>query len=145
MQTYKEIILKMIYVFFRDTKFEFFRFVLFAGIAAVISLLAYIIFTFGLSIYYPVAVVLSHLFGGVVNFTLNKYLNFRGNKGRLVSQFFVFFLVNMGGLLGNLLITVALTEYLELFHLISRVIAMCIVLFYSFTMHKFITFRKKNE
>lgn len=119
----------------------FFLYVLFAGTATLFDWGSFYLFVYFLSYHYLVGTFLGFLIGSVVNFSLNKYFNFK-NKYRIVGNQFSLFLVVAGlGLAISLLIMWFFVDFVHLNKMLARVVTTGLVLIYSFLGHKYLTFR----
>lgn len=125
---------------------EFIKFFLVSTFAALIN--------FGSRIYfssftkYPNAIALAFCCGLFVAFLLNKRLVFKNGKQKVLRQFIIFFVVNIGGLLQTLAVALLLREWFFpsinfYFHIdeISHLIGVGIPLFTNYFAHKYFSFR----
>jgi putative flippase GtrA len=124
-------------------------YVVFAGLAALANLVSryYLSDFFGIS--FTVAVVIAYTLGLLVNFFLNKYLNFKRHDRKTHDQLRTFVVIALGGLAVTTILSVVIKDYL-LLHLgntliqdketAAHVTAVGVTTFYSFFMHKWFTF-----
>jgi putative flippase GtrA len=123
----------------------FILYVVFAGIATVVDLGLLFILTEFAKIWYLFSSIISSIMGMVTNYSLNKYYNFRDRRRDIVRQFGVFASVAIVGIFLNQLILFILVEFAGLWYMFARMIAIVVVMFWSFFGHKKITFRKREE
>lgn len=76
---------------------RFLLFLVVGGISATITILIRAIANW--IVIFEIAVAVAHVVGLIVAFTLNRFLVFRGYRGRLLPAYSRFFLVNAGSLL----------------------------------------------
>ena len=122
-------------------KNRFIRYVVIGSIAASVNLAMMFILTSILGIYYMLSVFIAYPVGTFTHFFMNKYLNFKNRTTRPGKQLIVFWSINLSGLMMTAGIMYILVESAHIWYLIANVIAACIVVTYSFNMHKRITFR----
>ena len=118
----------------------FFNYVLYAGIATLVDLAILYILTEYAGIWYFFSSVISYGGGMITNFTLNKYLNFRNRSQKILHQFGIFAIVALVGLGLNQLVLVILVEVFNMWYMHAKIIAIGIVMFWSFFGHKKLTF-----
>jgi putative flippase GtrA len=118
----------------------FVNYVILAGFATLIDLgLLYSLKEF-LHIWYFYSAAIAYFSGMVTNYSLNKYLNFRNKSKRMIPQFGLFATVAVIGLGLNQLILYSLVEFANLWYMSAKIIAVTIVMFWSFYGHKKLTF-----
>ena len=119
----------------------FYYYVIFAGIATLVDLsLLYSLTEFG-NVWYFHSAIIGYSAGMIVNYVLNKYFNFKNYSKRIVSQFGIFTAVAMVGLGLNQLIIYLLVEFADVWYMAAKIIAIGIVMFWSFFGHKQLTFK----
>jgi len=121
-----------------DTQFPLY--ILFAGMATAFDFLLLFVFTETFGIWYFLSAVFSYLGGMIVNFSLNKWLNFNNRSQRIFSQFGLFASVALVGLALNQTILYFLVESFHWHYLIAKAISVLIVMWWSFWGHKHVTF-----
>lgn len=126
----------------QDHKINLFSgYIIFAGIASIIDLCLLYSLTEFFHIWYFYSAVFAYLIGMVINFSLNKYLNFRNRSKKIISQFSLFATVALIGLGLNQFIIYSLVEFADLWYVFSKIIALSIVMLWSFYGHSRITFK----
>ena len=92
-------------------------------------------------VHYLISAVVAFLVGLTVNYILSVtwVFNMRRMKSWL-SEFVVFALIGLGGLLLNEVFMWFFTEVVLLFYLVSKVISTVLVYLYNFTVRKFVLF-----
>lgn len=138
---------------------EFFRFLIFGGIAALVNLgVGYMLYSgFLISMPYFLSVLIGSASGLLINFGCNYYFNFHYRGRPMLRQFNTFFVVAGVGVLLNALVAKGLLltgqvlledgpglsgqawRHLEV---ICHVLSIGIVTFYSFLGHKFCSFNE---
>ena len=111
-----------------------------AGIATLVDMGLLYFFTEYLDLWYLYSAALSYLVGMIVNFTLNKYLNFRNRSNRVAAQFGIFAGVALVGLVLNQVILYLLVTVAGIWYMTAKVITVCLVLLWSFYGHKRLSF-----
>ncbi len=126
-----------------DTKLRrlFLIYVIIGGISALVDFSILFILTSIIGVYYIFSAIISYPFGAATHFLLNKYLNFRKHDRKFVRQLLTYIVINVIGLGITLTIMYVLVEYFNLLYLYAKMIAVFLVLFYSFNMHRAFTFR----
>jgi putative flippase GtrA len=119
----------------------FYYYVIFASIATLVDLsLLYSLTELG-NMWYFHSAIIGYSAGMIVNYVLNKYFNFKNYSKRIVSQFGIFTAVAMVGLGLNQLIIYLLVEFADVWYMAAKIIAIGIVMFWSFFGHKQLTFK----
>jgi putative flippase GtrA len=92
-------------------------------------------------LHYLVSAAIAFLVGLAVNYILSILWVFnRRRMGSRLSEFFVFALIGLGGLLLNEAFIWFFTEVLLLFYLVSKAISTVLVYLYNFLVRRFILF-----
>ena len=118
----------------------FAKYIVFAGFATLVDLGLLYSLTEFLHIWYFYSAIFSYFVGMVTNYLLNKYLNFMNKSKRIIPQFTLFIIVALIGLGLNQLILYYLVEFAGLWYMTAKIIAIFIVMFWSFYGHKKLTF-----
>lgn len=118
----------------------FIRYIIFAGFATLIDLSLLYLLTEFLHIWYFYSAIISYFGGMITNYTLNKFFNFRNKSKRIIHQFGLFIVVALIGLGINQIVLYSLVEFTGLWYILAKVIAVFIVMFWSFYGHKKLTF-----
>lgn len=125
-----------------DTWIQIFRSLFVGGIAFVVD--ATVLFVFEkLGLHYLVSAAIAFVFGLVTNFLLSKYLVFSAatTKVNKTVEFLTFAVIGVIGLLLTEIMMYFFTDYLEIYFMLSKVIAAIIVLFWNFGSRKIILYR----
>ena len=124
---------------------QFTKFCLVGGIAAVINFLIYYSFTEWLGIWYIYSAIWAFLISAVFNFIANKLWTFQNKeKGRqIINQLLKFAVVMVSGLIVNIAIIYALTEWLGFDYRLSWVFATVVITFWNFGFNRFWTFKHR--
>lgn len=97
-------------------------------------------FTEYFGIWYIYSATLSYTCGMIVNFVLNKYLNFRDTSRDYLRQFLSFALISLSSLALNLGVLYLTVEVFSINYLIGKVLAVIIVFFWNYFGQSKITF-----
>ncbi len=111
------------------------------GTAAVVDFSLLYALTELAGVWYWTSACMAYLAGMIVNYTLNKYVNFKNRSRRIVPQFTVFAAVAAAGLLLNQSILLVLVEWGNIWYMSAKVVAAAVVLCWSFYGHYRFTFR----
>ena len=114
------------------------------SIATAVDLTALYSLTEFLHIWYFYSAIISYSFGVIINFSLNKYFNFKNKDIRVWRQFGIFVFVSIIGLGLNQAILYFSVELIHLWYMLAKIIAIAIVFIWSFFAHKTITFRQSH-
>ncbi|MFZ2310919.1 MAG: GtrA family protein [Patescibacteria group bacterium] len=117
------------------------NYIFFAGTATVVDVGLLYVLTDMAGLKYLISSVISYCAGMVVNYSLNKLLNFKDRNKKIFRQFSIFFAVALIGLLFNQLIIVFLVELFKIWYMIAKIISVLLVMIWSFWAHKNITFK----
>ncbi|OGL83918.1 hypothetical protein A3H11_04915 [Candidatus Uhrbacteria bacterium RIFCSPLOWO2_12_FULL_47_10] len=122
------------------THFIFFAF--FGGIATIVDWGIFYITHYRIGWHYLAGVTLSFVFGSLISFLGNKYLNFCDSSKRVLLQYGIFIGVASSGLLITYGILTILIGRLGLHAMLARMISTFLVLFYNYFSQKNITFKR---
>ena len=120
---------------------QFVTYFFFAGMAAVTDIGTLYILTEYAHLYYLASAVIAYMLGMIVNYTMNKRFTFKNTNRSIGKQFSVFAIVASIGLGINLLVLYILVGSFGMYYLFAKIIALSISFVWSFTGHKYITFR----
>jgi putative flippase GtrA len=120
----------------------FIKFLIFGGVTAVVDFFVFIWLTLVMHVNYLLSVAISFSFAIVVNYTLNKYLNFQSSNKSHARQLTVFSLVALIGLALSEVLLYVSVEFLGIHVVLARVLILFIVAPVNFFVHKTITFRE---
>jgi dolichol-phosphate mannosyltransferase len=121
---------------------QFFKFCVVGTTGAIIDIGGLYILVEFLGVHYLIAATISFTVAVINNYFLNKHWTFKNKSKEHAKQFVGFLLVSIVGLLINLAVMYALTEWLFVWYLLSKAIAAIIVLFWNFFMNKYVTFKE---
>ncbi|MCX8147042.1 MAG: GtrA family protein [Candidatus Woesearchaeota archaeon] len=111
-----------------------------SGIATIVDFALLYSFTEFLGLWYIFSAALSYFAGMLTNYPMNKIITFRNKSKKIIRQFGLFAFVSLIGLALNLIIIYALVEWIGLWYMLAKAVATLIVLVWSYTGHKHITF-----
>lgn len=116
-----------------------------AGVAFVIDFGLLYVFTQYLGIFYLLSATLSFFISLVANYFLSILWVFPNDPSQRKKQIILFIIIGFSGLLLNLLIIWILSDLLGVFYLISKLIAIVIVFFWSFAARRYMFKAKQLE
>jgi len=125
-----------------DTRIQLFRYFFVGGAAFIVDFGSLFIFTEFLGIYYLISAAIAFILGLIANYILS--LSWVFNKRTLNNrklEFGIFALIGIVGLGLNEMLIYFFTDYLQLYYLLSKIIAAIIILFWNFFARKFALFR----
>lgn len=123
------------------TYFIFFAF--FGGIATLADWSIFYFTHLRLGWHYIVSVTLSFVFGSLISFLGNKYLNFQDPSKKVLQQYLLFVSLALVGLLITYGLLFIFIERFRLHPMIARVLSTAIMLFYNYFSQKHITFKQQ--
>ena len=118
----------------------FIGYIMFAGIATAVDVGLLYFLTEYLDVWYFFSALIAYLAGMVVNYSTNKYLNFKNQNRRIFTQFSIFATVALIGLALNQIIIYSLVEYADIWYMLAKAIALVTVVFWSFYGHRRFSF-----
>jgi putative flippase GtrA len=98
------------------------------------------VFTEYAGLWYIYSATVSYSCGMIVNFLLNKYLNFRDTSRNYLRQFFFFALVSMSSLALTLGVLYLAVEICSINYLLGKILAVIIAFFWNYFGQSRITF-----
>ena len=110
------------------------------GLVAVLDLILLYLFTDIFKINYLYSTPLAFFIVTIINYSANKYFNFRNKSKRIFLQFSIFTIISIITLLLNQAIVYVLVEYFKLWYMYAQSVAILILLFWNFYLNKKITF-----
>lgn len=122
-------------------KYQFLRFFIIGGFAAVLDILLLYVFTDFLGIYYIISSVISFFIVTTLAFFSHKKITFDCDRVDILRQLIVFFGVNIGGLALYIGILYIGTDMLGFYYILVAIVDKFIVLGWNYTLNKLITFR----
>ena len=111
------------------------------GFATVVDTGALVLFRVKFGLYVWLSAALAYLCGMATNFLLNKYLNFASNSRSFVKQARTFFIVATIGLALKAGLMECFVQVVHMRLLVAQVVAVGIVMVWSFWGHHRMTFR----
>lgn len=125
----------------KNAVLQFFRYAFVGGIATVIDWAVFFVATV-MGLYYMISGVLAFLAGLFVNFVLSKKFVFSGekNKHSASTEFVVYAIIGVMGLLITEVIMFLLTEKLQLYFMIPKIIATAVVFVWNFAARKVVLY-----
>ncbi len=120
---------------------NFFLYLIFAGVATLFDWSTFYASVYALGYHYLLGTIFGFLIGSAINFSLNKYLNFKNKYQIIKNQFALFLVVAAVGLTLSLLIMLFFVGFIHINKMVSRIITTGIVLMYNFLGHKYLTFK----
>ena len=123
----------------RDSEL-FFKYLVIGAIATIIDFFVLYSLTEFLGVWYFYSAGIAYGCAIIPHYTLNKYWNFKNKSRRVFSQFGLFVLFSLIGLVFNQIILFGLVEFFGLWYIFAKLIAVLIVLIYNFLINKKVTF-----
>jgi putative flippase GtrA len=125
-----------------QTKIQMFRYLFVGGAAFIVDFLSLFIFTEFFGIYYLISAAIAFILGLVTNYflSISWVFNKRKLKKRHI-EFGVFALIGIVGLGLNEVFIWFFTQDLQIYYLISKILAAVIILFWNFFARKFTLFK----
>ncbi len=137
--------MKLIFLEIKNEKiFQIVYYVFFAGAATIFDFGILYLLTDKAHLHYFISAAISYTVGMAVNYTLNKFFNFKDKDKKIALQFGVFVGVALVGLALNQAIISALVELFGLWYMFAKAVSLLLVMFWSFWAHKNITFNLKR-
>ena len=124
------------------TKIQMFRYLFVGGAAFIVDFLSLLILTEFFGIYYLISAAIAFILGLIANYILS--ISWVFNKRKLNKrhiEFGVFALIGIVGLGLNEVFIWFFTQDLQIYYLISKILAAVIILFWNFFARKFVLFR----
>ncbi|AUB61415.1 MAG: GtrA family protein [Methanobacterium sp.] len=124
------------------TQIQLFRYIFTGGAAFIIDFSSLFILTDFFGIYYLASAAIAFVLGLITNYMLsiNWVFNRRTMSNRKL-EFGVFALIGIVGILLNELFIWFFTENLQIYYLLSKIMAAVIILFWNFFARKFVLFK----
>ena len=124
------------------TKFQMFRYIFVGGAAFIVDFLSLFILTEFFGVYYLISAAIAFILGLIVNYLLS--ISWVFNKRTLKNRHFefaVFAVIGTVGLGLNEVFIWFFTQDLQIYYLLSKILAAVIILFWNFFARKFVLFR----
>lgn len=113
---------------------------IFAGIVTIIDIILLYLLSEFLYIWCMYSVIIVCTVITIVNYLLNKYLSFKNRNKRIISQFGLHTTAVLVGLGLNQLVLYSLVEFVGLWYVYAKLIAVSTITFWSFYGYKKLTF-----
>ncbi len=120
---------------------QFFRYCFGGGVSAIIDLAIFFILNEFFNLYYLYALTISFVIAAGVNYTLQRRITFKSNYSKKRKQFSVFIVIQIVGLIFNGILTTTQVELFGVWPTLARFISILLVLFWTYTANKKITFK----
>jgi len=114
---------------------QFFRYLICGGMATLTDVSVLYSFTHFLHINYLIAAACGFIMGIIINYNLNIVLVFK-SSGEIKKEFPLFALIGIGGLIWTEIIMWLLVDKLNFYIMVSKLVAIVLVLFWNFFMRK---------
>jgi len=123
---------------------EFFKFALVGLVGTLINIAILYTLTEYLNLYYIFSALCAFVVAVTTNFVFNKIWTFsEGIRERIMREYISFFLVSISALSINILFLYIFTEFLEIYYIVSQILAIGVALIINFIGNKIWTFHKK--
>lgn len=120
---------------------QFIRFIFIGVLNTGIDFGIYLILTRIFNVPFVVATVIAVAIATLIAYLAHKKVTFRNTDPHSTSKLTKFFSVSFGGLLMNASIVFLGTQILGIYDIYVKIVATGVVMFWSFFMHKYWTFR----
>src|SRR3989344_8116378 len=133
---------KILFIKTDSISIQFFRAIIVGGVASFFDFLFLYLFTDYLKIHYLISAGLSFIIGLTINYFLSKkWIFHKVNFKDGVTEFWIFCVIGIVGLLINELFIWYFTDQLHMYYMFSKVIATFLGFFWNFSARKFFLFR----
>jgi len=124
------------------TLIQLFRYVFVGAAAFIVDFGSLYIFTEFFGIYYLISAAVAFILGLIANYFLSiSWVFNKRTLGNIKLEFGVFALIGIVGLGLNEVFIWFFTDYLQIYYLLSKIMAAAIILFWNFFARKFTLFR----
>jgi len=120
---------------------QFFKFAIVGIINTIINMSVLFILTEYFHIYYIISAIFAFIVAVTNSFILNKVWTFKESKGKAIKRYLKFFTVSIIAFLINVSILYSLTEFFNVYYLISQIIGISVSLWVNFLGNKLWTFK----
>ena len=120
---------------------QFFRYCFGGGIAALVDLGLFFSLNEFFKLHYIIALIISFTLAGLVNYTLQRKITFKSSYSKKHKQFSIFIAIQIVGLVFNGILTTTQVEFLGIWPTLARFISILLVLVWTYTANKKITFK----
>jgi putative flippase GtrA len=119
---------------------NFLNYFLIASFCSLIDLAVLYILTDIAGFFYLLSATFSFIAAQILNYYLNKTLNFNDSSKKTSKQLTIFVLVNTIGLCISLLILAFLVEVLDVWYIFAKIVSMLLAFNFNYYIHKNYTF-----
>ncbi|MDI6724700.1 MAG: GtrA family protein [Methanobacterium sp.] len=124
------------------THIQFFRYIFVGGAAFVVDFVSLYAFTDIFGVYYLISAALAFIIGLMANYALSVTWVFNSRTlNNMWSEFTVFAIIGVVGLGLNEIFIWLFTDYVDMYYLLSKIIAAALILFWNFSARKITLFR----
>lgn len=124
------------------THIQFFRYIFVGGAAFIVDFVSLFAFTDLLGIYYLTSAAMAFTLGLIANYALSISWVFNNRTlDNMWSEFTVFAIIGVIGLGLNELFIWFFTDFVDIYYLISKIIAAALILSWNFIARKLVLFR----
>ncbi len=124
------------------THIQFFRYIFVGGAAFIVDFVSLFTFTDFFGVYYLISAALAFTLGLIANYVLSINWVFNNRTlDNMWSEFTVFAIIGLIGLGLNELFIWFFTDFVDIYYLISKIIAAALILSWNFFARKFVLFR----
>lgn len=124
------------------THIQFFRYIFVGGAAFIIDFVSLYVFTDIFGVYYLTSAAIAFILGLIANYILSiSWVFNKRTLDNMWSEFTIFAVIGIIGLVLNEVIIWFFTGYVGLFYLLSKIIAAALILFWNFFARKFTLFK----
>ncbi|MBT4191843.1 MAG: GtrA family protein [Candidatus Diapherotrites archaeon] len=123
---------------------KFFRYCFCGGIAAIVDLGLFFILNELFLVHYLIALTISFPIAIIVNYALQRRVTFK-SKGQKRVQVPIFFAIQIGGWALNAALTALQVEIFGVWPTFARLVAGILVIVYTYSSNKKITFKERNK
>lgn len=124
------------------THIQFFRYIFVGSAAFIVDFISLFAFTDFLGIYYLTSAAMAFILGLIANYILSISWVFNNRTlDNMWSEFTIFAIIGVIGLGLNELFIWFFTDFVDIYYLISKIIAAALILSWNFFARKFVLFR----
>jgi putative flippase GtrA len=117
------------------------KFIIASGIATLADLTLLLFFTEIIGIFYLASATMAFILGSSLNYSINKYWNFKKSKVKYLRGLLSFTIIGAIGLILTLSLMAFFVEFLNIHYLIARIIAAFLIVIWNFIMNRVFTFK----
>ena len=113
------------------------------AMATIAEWTAFFLFWNQLSLNYLAATAFAFVFSTFVNWLLGRLWTFREEKGSIIKELVLIYCASAAGLVFNMLIMFLLVQKLQIYEMLSKMIATAIVFVYNYAIRRFFIYKRK--